>query len=263
MLTTHLRWVPSKMSVRRNRSNPMTGTMQAVKVVWPLCWLFYICSVLSEAQQVICVTRRCNEIISKVSTQPELRECKSVSGFSRETRFGSKSSKAQNQIGHQMTIRGREASSSTSGSETSSDRRSETSLHGSELSLEENQDDSVFSSNLLDQTSDQSPADYDLLANLSHIEEMVVDRENERTTDQVGNCVKITINICQTMFFFFRGGSRMRGCCSREASSSSWPSPSSSLLPTVRKISQGMWTAPGRRGWAQRRAAGRIRPWIL
>ena len=92
-----------------------------------------------------------------------------------------------------MTIRGREASSSTSGSETSSDRRSETSLGGSELSLEENQDDSVFSSNLLDQTSDQSPADYDLLANLSHIEEMVVDRENGRTTDQVGGCVKIKI----------------------------------------------------------------------
>ena len=93
-----------------------------------------------------------------------------------------------------MTIRAREASSSTSGSETSSDRRSETSLHGSELSLEEIQDDSVFSSNLLDKTSDQSPADYDLLANLSHIEEMVVDRENERTTDQVGGCVKIKSN---------------------------------------------------------------------
>ena len=104
-----------------------------------------------------------------------------------------------------MTIRGREASSSTSGSETSSDRRSETSLHGSELSLEENQDDSVFSSNLLDQTSDQSPADYDLLANLSHIEEMVVDRENERTTDQVGGCVKIKIKIKSNNVLLLQG----------------------------------------------------------
>lgn len=194
------------------------------------CFYLFILNT-SESQQVICATRRSDEIIVKVSTQPELRECKSVSGFSRETRFGSKSSKAQNQIGHQMTIRGREASSSTSGSETSSDRRSETSLHGSELSLEENQDDSVFSSNLVDQTSNlvdltsdfvdltfnlvdqtsnlvdltsnlvdltsdfvdqtsnQSPADYDLSVNLSHPEEMVVNIENERTTDQVGGSV--------------------------------------------------------------------------
>ena len=204
------------------------------------CFYLFILNT-SESQQVICATRRSDEIIVKVSTQPELRECKSVSGFSRENRFGSKSSEAKNQIGHQLTVRAREASS-TSGSETSSDG---TSLHGSELSLEEKQDDSVFSSNLVDQTSNlvdlttnQSPADYDLSVSLSHPEEMVV--ENERTTDQVGNCVKITINICQTMFFFFRGGSRMRGCYSREASSSNWPSPSSSLLPTVRKISQGI-----------------------
>ena len=174
----------------------------------------------SESQQVICATRRSDEIIVKVSTQPELRECKSVSGFSRENRFGSKSSEAKNQIGHQLTVRAREASS-TSGSETSSDG---TSLHGSELSLEENQDDSVFSSNLVDQTSNlvdltsdfvdltfnlvdqasnlvdltsdfvdqtsnQSPADYDLSVNLSHPEEMVVNIENERTTDQVGGSV--------------------------------------------------------------------------
>ena len=143
-----------------------------------------------------------------------------MSGFSRENRFGSKSSEAKNQIGHQLTVRAREASS-TSGSETSSDG---TSLHGSELSLEENQDDSVFSSNLVDQTSNlvdltsdfvdltfnlvdqasnlvdltsdfvdqtsnQSPADYDLSVNLSHPEEMVVNIENERTTDQVGGSV--------------------------------------------------------------------------
>ena len=122
-----------------------------------------------------------------------------MSGFSRENRFGSKSSEAKNQIGHQLTVRAREASS-TSGSETSSDG---TSLHGSELSLEETQDDSVFSSNLVDQTSNlvdltsdfvdqtsnQSPADYDLSVNLSHPEEMVVNIENERTTDQVGGSV--------------------------------------------------------------------------
>ena len=104
-----------------------------------------------------------------------------MSGFARDDRFGSKSSKS-NQI-VQLNIRAR-GGSSTSGSETSSDRRSEPSLRSSELSLDENQDDSVFSSNRLTHTSNQSPADYDILTNLSQPEEMVVDRE--RTTGLVG-----------------------------------------------------------------------------
>ena len=108
-----------------------------------------------------------------------------MSGFSRDDRFGSKSSKV-NQIG-QLTSRARETSWTT-GSETSSGRRSDTSLQGSELSLEDN---SVFSSNLVNQTSNPSPADYDLSTNLSHPEEMVVDRENERKTEPVGEKTNI------------------------------------------------------------------------
>ena len=76
----------------------------------------------------------------------------------------------------------------TTGSETSLDPRSEICPQGSETSLEENLDDSVFSSNLNEAAllleSNRSPPDH-----LSHPEEMVVSRENERnlhgTKDEV------------------------------------------------------------------------------
>ena len=116
--------------------------------------------------------------------------CKSVSAFSPDDQCNLKFSQVN------QTIRARD-DSLTTGSETSSDPSSVPfSLDGSEISLED--ENSVFSSNLnqpaLQSSSNQTPVDQD---HLSHPEEMLVERENERNsramTDEL-NLVCMFIN---------------------------------------------------------------------